>query len=75
MSRDLGSSENRASNQLYVAEEVEVGGAKKTKSFGGFLLFDYIPLFYTVSWYEGNVATLWKTTIKRFPLLNEGNVF
>lgn len=49
MSRDLGSSENRASNQLYVAEEVEVGGAKKTKSFGGFLLFDYIPLFYTVS--------------------------
>lgn len=49
MSRDLGSSENRASNQLYVAGEVEVGGAKRTRSFGGFSLFDYILLFYTVS--------------------------
>lgn len=37
--------ENRASNQLYVVEGVEVGGVRRTRSFGGFLVFDYILLF------------------------------
>lgn len=45
MSRDLGSFENRASNQLYVVEGVEVGGVKRTTSLEGFLVFDYILFF------------------------------
>lgn len=45
MNRDLGSFENRASNQLYVVEGVEVGGVKRTTSFEGFLIFDYILFF------------------------------
>lgn len=45
MSRDLGSFENRASNQLYVVEGVEVGGVKRTRGFAGFLVFDYILFF------------------------------